>query len=219
MKNSDHLEPESASENNVIAITEENDNDSDITVTHKQNRKYTDKEKEEETNEFWKSPMDEYNPFYAVFDLIRYFDAFGKPVSLNFKGREKFKTIPGALYTALAIWVVVNFAIFRSDYYSNIPLTWSKSEHNTLMKGSDIDKYIDIRDEKISLNLEIVPNAFTSNGAGERRYENNVAKVFNYTSIGTYNFKRDKSMKIKYFGGEINNPLNSGMNYNKLTEK
>ena len=169
MKNSDHLEAESVSENNVIGFTEENDNDSDITqqaVAHKQNRKHANKEKEEASSEFWKSPMDEYNPFYAVFDLIRYFDAFGKPVSLNFKGREKFKTIPGALYTALAIWTVVNFAIFRSDFYSKIPLTWSKSEHNTLMKGSDIDKYIDIKDENISLNLEIVPNAFTSNGAG-----------------------------------------------------
>ena len=196
MKNSDHLDPESASENHVIG-TEENDNDSDTThqnVNLKERPNHTIKEKEEETSEFWNSPMDEYNPFYAVFDLIRYFDAFGKPVSLNFKGREKFKTIPGALYTALAIWVVVNFAIFRSDYYSNIPLTWSKSEHNTLTKGPDIDEYIDIKDEKVSLNLEIVPNAWTSNRQGERYYENNVKKVFNYTSIGTYNFKRDKSM-------------------------
>ena len=92
MKNSDHLDPESASENHVIG-TEENDNDSDTThqnVNLKERPNHTIKEKEEETSEFWNSPMDEYNPFYAVFDLIRYFDAFGKPVSLNFKGREKF---------------------------------------------------------------------------------------------------------------------------------
>lgn len=81
-----------------------------------------------------------------LLDIIRFFDAFGKPVSLNFRGRDKFKTVPGALYTAAAIWLIVNFAIFRSDYYNNIPLTWSISQHSTLMKGSDLSKYIDMED-------------------------------------------------------------------------
>jgi len=73
-----------------------------------------------------------------LFDFIRYFDAFGKPVTLNFRGSEKYKTLPGALYCFAAIWLIVNFAYFRSDYYKNIPLTWSMSDHNTLIKGSEM---------------------------------------------------------------------------------
>ena len=91
--------------------------------------------------------------------MIKFFDAFGKPVSLNFRGQEKYKTIPGALFTAFTIWMIVNYAIFRSDYYKNIPLTWKVSEHNTLVKGSDLNPYIDITNQNLSLKLEIHSNA------------------------------------------------------------
>lgn len=94
--------------------------------------------------EFWSDLDNDYNLFYMLFNLIRYFDAFGKPISLNFRGREKFKTIPGALYTAATIWLVVSFGIFRADYFKTIPLTWSVSEHNTLTPGSEMNKFIDI---------------------------------------------------------------------------
>jgi hypothetical protein len=94
-----------------------------------------------------------------LINIVKFFDAFGKPVSLNFRGNEKYKTIPGALFTAAAVWLVVSFAIFRSDFYKNIPLTWSVSEHNTLLKGSEINEYIDINNLNLSLKVEIVSYA------------------------------------------------------------
>ena len=78
----------------------------------------------EDAPEFWSDPDHDFNLFYMVFNLIRYFDAFGKPVTLNFRGREKFKTIPGALYTAGAIALIVSFGIFRTEFYKTVPLTW-----------------------------------------------------------------------------------------------
>ena len=97
--------------------------------------------------EFW-SPSAEDNPCIAaplfLFDFIRHFDAFGKPVSLNFRGRETYKTIPGAIFTAACILLIVRFAEFRKGIYDNLPLEWTVEEHNTLLKGSDMNSFVDM---------------------------------------------------------------------------
>lgn len=44
------------------------------------------------------------------------------------------------------------------------------------------------------MKLEVVPNLLVSSKRGENYYENSVTKVFNYTQVGRYNYKRDKSL-------------------------
>ena len=97
--------------------------------------------------EFW-SPSAEDNPCVGVlsflFDFIRHFDAFGKPVSLNFRGRETYKTIPGAIFTAACILLIVRFAEFRKGIYDDLPVAWTIEEHNTLLQGSDMSAFVDM---------------------------------------------------------------------------
>jgi hypothetical protein len=98
--------------------------------------------------EFW-SPADDDDPCVTVplflFDFIRYFDAFGKPVSLNFRGRETYKTIPGAIFTVACILLVMRFAEFRKGIYDGLPVEWRVEEHNTLLKGADMGQYVDMK--------------------------------------------------------------------------
>jgi hypothetical protein len=97
--------------------------------------------------EFW-SPSAEDNLCITVplflFDFIRHFDAFGKPVSLNFRGRETYKTIPGAIFTVACILLIVRFAEFRKGMYDNLPAEWTIEEHSTLLQGSDMSAFVDM---------------------------------------------------------------------------
>ena len=48
-----------------------------------------------------------------LYDLVRRRDLFGRPVSLNYKGDESFKTIPGALLTLFVIFLMIMYACDR----------------------------------------------------------------------------------------------------------
>jgi hypothetical protein len=52
-----------------------------------------------------------------------------------------------------------------------------------------------------------------------REYEENVRKVFNYTQIGTYNYRRDREVTVEYFGGKTKDPFEREYNYNMLPRK
>ena len=169
--------------------------------------------------EFWRPTIDE-NPCVSapifLFDIIRMFDAFGKPVTLNFRGKEVYRTVPGAIFTVLCIWFVVRFAQFRNGMYSDIQPEWSIESHNTLSRGPELQHFVNMKEQKnISLTLEVIPGQLRAGRQQEVRYDENVETVFNYAEIGSFNFRRDKSA-VEFFGGEIEDPFTAGYNYNIL---
>lgn len=51
--------------------------------------------------------------FGCVSGCLRRRDMFGKPVSLNYKGEEKFKTVLGGLLSILVVFIMIVFALDR----------------------------------------------------------------------------------------------------------
>ena len=43
-------------------------------------------------------------------------DMFGQPVSLNYKGQDTYKTIPGGLLSLLILFVLIMYTVLKTKY-------------------------------------------------------------------------------------------------------
>ena len=52
----------------------------------------------------------------GVTDSIKGRDIYGQPISLNYKGDDTFKTVPGGLLSMLLLFLIIAYAFLKGKY-------------------------------------------------------------------------------------------------------
>ena len=79
----------------------------------------------------------------VLLETLRNQDEFGEPITLNYKGSDTLKTIPGALisilakaFLALVLWIMSTYILKRSN--------WSMTDQEVIIEEDDFKNEMNI---------------------------------------------------------------------------
>ena len=56
------------------------------------------------------------NGYDSITDFVRSRDKYGQPVTLNYQGEEKFKSLPGGCFTILMLAAMLCYILLKGKY-------------------------------------------------------------------------------------------------------
>ena len=80
-------------------------------------------------------------------------DNFGKPIMLNYQGKESFKTVPGGILSTITLLLVLGYAFLKGKYMVDKE-EWSLIQQTVMATRADLIKTKDLSEAQYS-NISI----------------------------------------------------------------
>lgn len=76
-------------------------------------------------------------------------DNYGKPVTLNYRGRDKYTSVPGGLLTITLIIIMISLVASQFDYLAS-SADWTLTSQSVALNKDDLKQVFTMANEKLT---------------------------------------------------------------------